>query len=193
MAAAPAGSRVLDVATGTGNQALAFARQGYEVTGVDLSDEMLRVARGKDGCGRTTFINADASALPFGDCSFEVAAVSFALHDMPPMREAALGELVRVTVPGGTVMVVDYEIPRDFVHRLFIRYMLARHEERLRALLFPLRPGGSAEEPGRGYRGEASGAEGRGQGPQMRRRGPHSKALPGGYHSSVKHGERLQG
>ena len=129
MAAAPKGSRVLDVATGTGNQALAFAKAGCEVTGIDLSEEMLRVARGKDGCGRTTFIDADASAIPFGDGSFDVSVISFALHDMPaPMRESVLGELVRVTAPGGTIMVVDYEIPQDFVHRLFIRYMLARHE-----------------------------------------------------------------
>jgi demethylmenaquinone methyltransferase/2-methoxy-6-polyprenyl-1,4-benzoquinol methylase len=129
MAAAPRGARVLDAATGTGNQALAFTRQGYEVTGIDLSEEMIRVARGKDGCGLATFLNADVSDLPFPDERFDVVAISFALHDMPgPMREAALGELVRVTSPGGTIMVADYEIPQDFVHRLFIRYMLARHE-----------------------------------------------------------------
>ncbi len=111
---------MLDVATGTGNQALAFARQGYEVTGIDLSDEMLRVARGKDGCGKTTFIDADASAIPFGDGSFDVSVISFALHDMPaPMREAALGELVRVTVTGGTIMVVDYEIPQELRAQAF--------------------------------------------------------------------------
>jgi ubiquinone/menaquinone biosynthesis C-methylase UbiE len=129
MAAAAGGSRVLDAATGTGNQALAFARRGYEVTGIDLSQEMIRVARGKDGRGRVTFLHADASAMPFEDGSFDVSVISFALHDMPgPMREAVLREMARVTAPGGTVMIVDYEIPRDLVHRLFIRYMLARHE-----------------------------------------------------------------
>ena len=129
MAAAPRSARVLDAATGTGNQALAFARKGHEVTGIDLSEEMIRVARGKDGSGRATFLNADASAMPFEDGSFDVSVISFALHDMPgPMREAVLGELVRVTSPGGTIMVVDYEIPRDFIHKLFIRFMLWRYE-----------------------------------------------------------------
>jgi demethylmenaquinone methyltransferase/2-methoxy-6-polyprenyl-1,4-benzoquinol methylase len=129
MAAAPRGARVLDAATGTGNQALAFARLGYEVTGIDLSEEMIRVARGKDGCGRTSFLNADASAMPFPDNGFDVSVISFALHDMPGfMRKAVLEELVRVTVSGGTIMVVDYEIPHDFIHRLFIRFMLSRYE-----------------------------------------------------------------
>ncbi len=129
MAAAPPGARVLDAATGTGSQALAFARQGCEVTGIDLSGEMLRIARGKDGCGKATFIAGDVSDLPFPDGSFDVSAISFALHDMPAgMREATLGELARVTSPGGVVMVVDYDMPRGLVRKIFIRYMLARHE-----------------------------------------------------------------
>jgi ubiquinone/menaquinone biosynthesis C-methylase UbiE len=129
MAAAPRGARVLDAATGTGSQALAFAVSGCQVTGIDLSEEMIAIARGKDGFGRTSFINADASDMPFPDGSFDVSVISFALHDMPgPMREAALGELVRVTVPGGTVMIVDYEIPRGVIHKLFIRLMLSRYE-----------------------------------------------------------------
>lgn len=129
MAAAPRGARVLDAATGTGSQALAFARAGYEVTGIDLSAEMIRIARGKDGRGKAAFLVADASAMPFEDASFDVSVISFALHDMPaPMREAALKELLRVTTPGGVIVIVDYEIPRDLLHGLFIRYMLARHE-----------------------------------------------------------------
>jgi ubiquinone/menaquinone biosynthesis C-methylase UbiE len=129
MAAAPRGTRVLDAATGTGNQALVFARSGCEVTGIDLSEEMIRIASAKNGGGRTTFLNADASDMPFTDGSFDLSAISFALHDMPsPIREAVLGELVRVTAPGGTIMVVDYEIPHDLIHRLFIRLMLSRYE-----------------------------------------------------------------
>lgn len=129
MAGAPRGARVLEAATGTGNQALAFARAGCEVTAIDLSAEMLRIARGKNAREDVVFLNADASDMPFEDAGFDVSVISFALHDMPgPMREAALKELVRVTSPGGVVMVVDYEMPRGLVRRLFIRYMLARHE-----------------------------------------------------------------
>jgi ubiquinone/menaquinone biosynthesis C-methylase UbiE len=129
MASVPPSARVLDAATGTGNQALAFARSGCEVTGIDLSEEMIRMARSKDGCGRASFLNADASDIPFPDDSFDVSVISFALHDMPgPMRETVLEEMVRVTVLGGTIMIVDYEIPHDLIHKLFIRFMLSRYE-----------------------------------------------------------------
>ncbi len=129
MAAAARGARVLDVATGTGSQALAFASAGCEATGIDLSEEMIALARSKDGCGRVSFLSADASDMPFEDGSFDVSVISFALHDMPgPMREKVLEELVRVTTPGGTIMIVDYEIPQDIIHKLFIRFMLSRYE-----------------------------------------------------------------
>jgi demethylmenaquinone methyltransferase/2-methoxy-6-polyprenyl-1,4-benzoquinol methylase len=126
MAAPPQGARVLDAATGTGNQALAFARQGCKVTGIDLSEEMIKVARGKDSHGMTVFLVADASAMPFPDDSFDISVISFALHDMPgSMRAKVLEEMVRVTIPGGIIIIVDYEIPRGFMHKLFIRLMLA--------------------------------------------------------------------
>lgn len=125
MAAAPSGARVLDVATGTGSLALAFARRGYRVVGLDLSTEMLRVARSKHRGSGTAFLEADASVMPFDEGSFEVSSISFALHDMPePMRDAVLAEMFRVTRRGGVMMVVDYEIPGDLIHRLFVRFML---------------------------------------------------------------------
>ncbi len=107
------GVRILDVATGTGEQAKAFARRGAEVVGVDLSPAMLRVARRTGPLANLTFQEADATALPFPDASFDVASVSFALHEMPAsVRERVVREIARVTRPGGTVAVVDYGLPR---------------------------------------------------------------------------------
>jgi demethylmenaquinone methyltransferase/2-methoxy-6-polyprenyl-1,4-benzoquinol methylase len=106
------GARVLDVATGTGQQAFAFAEKAYEVLGVDLSEAMLRVARRKNRFPSLTFQWADASALPFEDASFDASCVSFALHEMPAsVRGRVVGEMARVTKPGGAFIMVDYGLP----------------------------------------------------------------------------------
>lgn len=78
-----ASSTVLDVATGTGQQALAFARRGYDVTGVDLTESMLGIARKHNKNGLVKFEAADATHLRFKPKSFDLTCVSFALHDMP--------------------------------------------------------------------------------------------------------------
>lgn len=108
------GSAILDIATGTGAQALAFGERGYSVTGVDFSEAMLEVAQKKNRHAHVKFKSGDATDLPFGNDRFAVSTVSFALHDMPlSIREKALREMVRVTKPHGTLMIVDYGLPRN--------------------------------------------------------------------------------
>jgi ubiquinone/menaquinone biosynthesis C-methylase UbiE len=110
------GSKVLDVATGTGAQALAFAQAGCDVTGVDLSEAMLRRARQKPALSTVKFQFADAAALPFDEASFDATCVSFALHEMPrSIRERVMSEMARVTRRGGAVIVVEYGLPRNRV------------------------------------------------------------------------------
>jgi demethylmenaquinone methyltransferase/2-methoxy-6-polyprenyl-1,4-benzoquinol methylase len=107
-------SRVLDVATGTGEQAFAFAAKAGEVVGIDLSEEMLRVARRKNRFLNVSFRHADATRLPFDDKSFDVACASFALHEMPPrVRERVLREMARVTKTDGAIVIVDYALPKN--------------------------------------------------------------------------------
>ena len=109
-------SRLLDVATGTGAQAFAFAEKVREVVGIDLSEEMLRVARRKNRFPNVKFQQGDAAHFPFGDASFDASCVSFALHEMPlSIRQQVIREMARVTKPGGTVIVVDYGLPRNRV------------------------------------------------------------------------------
>jgi ubiquinone/menaquinone biosynthesis C-methylase UbiE len=111
-------SQVVDVATGTGEQARAFATNCKQVVGVDLSDAMLRVARAKSPLPGLTYVQADATSLPFDDGSFDVASISFALHEMPAtIRAATLAEMLRVTKPGGIVVVVDWGLPQGFLAR----------------------------------------------------------------------------
>ena len=128
-AKASKGSRILDVATGTGEQALAFARRSYEVVGVDLSEDMLRVAKRKNRFGNARFELADATSLPFEDGSFEATCISFALHDMPlSTREKVLKEMVRVTKPKGMVVIVDYGLPKGKVGKFLVYHFVKLYE-----------------------------------------------------------------
>jgi ubiquinone/menaquinone biosynthesis C-methylase UbiE len=121
LAGIEARSRVLDVATGTGAQARAFAAVAREVVGIDLSAAMLRVASRKHRLPNLQLERADATALPFADGSFDAACISFALHEMPPsVRERVLREMTRVTKRGGTLVVVDYALPRSAVARTIV-------------------------------------------------------------------------
>ena len=123
------GSKILDVATGTGKQAFAFAEKGYDVTGIDLSEAMLKVANKKNRYKNVNFQVADATNLPFEDHSFDVASVSFALHDMPlTIREKVLKEMVRVTKPEGMIVIVDYALPRNRIGRFLIYHFVRLYE-----------------------------------------------------------------
>lgn len=124
-------SKVLDVATGTGKQAFAFARRGLDVTGLDLSEGMLEVAWGKNRYLNARFLLGDATDLPFDNSTFDIATVSFALHDMPPeVREGLLDEMVRVTRRDGTIVVVDYDLPRNKAMRFITYNFIKLYESR---------------------------------------------------------------
>jgi len=117
-AAAP-GMRVLDCATGTGDLALAFKQTvgpTGRVVGTDFNADMLSFApakaraRGLD----VEFEVADAMDLPYADATFDVASISFGIRNVDdPVR--ALGEMARVVVPGGRVVILEFGQPRGLV------------------------------------------------------------------------------
>jgi ubiquinone/menaquinone biosynthesis C-methylase UbiE len=102
-----AGERVLDVACGTGNTALAVRARGAEVTGLDLTPELLAVAHGREAAEGLSGINwqeGDAENMPFEDGSFDVVVSSCGLMFAPDQRRVA-DEVARVTKPGGRVAI----------------------------------------------------------------------------------------
>jgi demethylmenaquinone methyltransferase/2-methoxy-6-polyprenyl-1,4-benzoquinol methylase len=110
------GANALDVCCGTGDLAIALARvvgRGGQVTGLDFSSEMLERARRKhrqDGAAEITWVQGDATAMPFADNSFSAVTIGFGLRNLPD-PEAGLRELARVVRPGGKVVVLEITQP----------------------------------------------------------------------------------
>ncbi len=128
-----ANAHVLDVATGTGDVAIAVARAypDARVTGIDPSPGMLEVARRKLGelSGRIELVTGDAQALPFPDGAFDGVIIAFGIRNVPD-RPRALAEMARVTRAGGRVVVLELSEPepglvgsmaRLHVHRIVPR------------------------------------------------------------------------
>jgi SAM-dependent methyltransferase len=114
-----AGERVLDVATGSGNAALAAARRFCQVTGIDYVPALLDRARQRaqaEGL-EVTFQEGDAEALPFPDNSFD-AVLSACGAMFAPDQERTAGELLRVLRPGGRIGMVNWT-PDSYVGALF--------------------------------------------------------------------------
>src|SRR3990167_10561890 len=80
----PKGSKILDMACGTGAQSIAFAKKGFSVVGVDLSPDMLMRAKNKIRDEYDiNFVCRDASEVEYPDSFFDLSSISFGLHDMP--------------------------------------------------------------------------------------------------------------
>jgi demethylmenaquinone methyltransferase/2-methoxy-6-polyprenyl-1,4-benzoquinol methylase len=111
------GMRALDLATGTGDLAIATARahEGVEVVGVDPSSKMLSIgrdkvrARGLDG--RVTLREGDAQRIEEDDASFDAISIAFGIRNVPD-RDRALREMVRVGKPGARVAILELGEPR---------------------------------------------------------------------------------
>jgi demethylmenaquinone methyltransferase / 2-methoxy-6-polyprenyl-1,4-benzoquinol methylase len=110
------GGRALDVATGTGDLALALARRVApegEVVACDFSERMLALGRRKAAAAGAPvrFEPANALELPYADDSFDAASVGFGARNFADL-ERGLGEMARVVRPGGRVVVLEITVPR---------------------------------------------------------------------------------
>ncbi len=119
--------RLLDIATGTGDLALAVKRAlpEAEVLGTDFCRPMLDVAVRR---GLSNVLEADAMHLPLPDASFDVATVAFGLRNMADYA-AALREFRRVLRPGGHLLVLDFSMPEGILaapYRVYLHRILPK-------------------------------------------------------------------
>jgi demethylmenaquinone methyltransferase / 2-methoxy-6-polyprenyl-1,4-benzoquinol methylase len=126
MLAAAHPRRILDVATGTGDVAIALTKLNPEqITGIDISDKMLEIARGKiTGKGLQKIISFkqnDAERIPFSDGSFDAVTVAFGVRNYEDLRKG-LSEMKRVLRPGGMMLILEFSHPSATPLKQFYRF-----------------------------------------------------------------------
>ena len=123
MAGVQPGDHVLDCACGTGDLTMAFARtQAARVVGSDFTQQMLDIAGTKQpqlgtASAKVTYEQADATSLPYDDDSFDVLSIAFGIRNVNDPAKA-LGEFFRVLKPGGRLIVLEFDTPRNPLIRL---------------------------------------------------------------------------
>lgn len=110
----PVGKSVLDVGTGTGSLALDLSKTAKKVIGIDLSSEMLEIAKKKNKKNNLTFLLMDASNMSYFDEEFDIVTISLGLHDMPlEIRTLVLKEVKRVLKSNGKLFILEYDLPKN--------------------------------------------------------------------------------
>ncbi|SEB47521.1 demethylmenaquinone methyltransferase / 2-methoxy-6-polyprenyl-1,4-benzoquinol methylase [Paramicrobacterium humi] len=105
------GERILDLAAGTGTSSASLARSGAFVVAADFSPGMIAVGRRRyAGVPNIEFVEADATALPFEDDEFDAVTISFGLRNVVDPQKA-LTEMLRVTRPGGRIVICEFSTP----------------------------------------------------------------------------------
>lgn len=116
---------VLDVATGTGDQAIALVKAGVpKVIGVDISEQMLAEGRkkvtSKNFSDKITLVYGDSENLQFPDCSFDAVSVTFGVRNFEHL-EKGLSEIYRVLRPGGQAFILEFSMPKNPVVKWLYR------------------------------------------------------------------------
>jgi demethylmenaquinone methyltransferase/2-methoxy-6-polyprenyl-1,4-benzoquinol methylase len=117
------GRRVLDLACGTGDLALAAASHGADVTGLDLTPGMIALARRKAPAAGVHFLVGDMMALPFAAAAFDVVTTGYGLRNVPVL-ETSIAEIHRVLAPGGLLLSLDFNRPASAALRaVYLGYL----------------------------------------------------------------------
>jgi len=131
------GERALDLCCGTGDLTLALAKSGADVTGLDFSEAMLRVANEKlarfdpipalppaqNAKPKIEFIRGDALKIPFPNNSFDILTIGYGLRNLADL-EAGLREMWRVAKPGGRLVALEFGKPANSAWRaIYFNYL----------------------------------------------------------------------
>ncbi len=120
---AAAGTRALDLACGTGDIAALMAARGATVTGLDITIDMLKLARAKPGGAAIRWIAGDMTALPLTTGSVDVITTGYGLRNVPDLPRA-LSEAHRVLADGGCLASLDFNRPASrAVRAVYLGYL----------------------------------------------------------------------
>ena len=120
------GERILDLAAGTASSSASLAASGAQVVAADFSPGMLAEGRRRHGhLHNITFVEADATDLPFGDEEFDAVTMSYGLRNVQEPKQA-LRELLRVTKPGGRMVINEFSTPPNALFRSLYRFYNAQ-------------------------------------------------------------------
>ena len=126
------GSRILDVATGTGDVALEIARTtppSVKITGADFCKEMVDLGQIKTAqspyAGRIDFTVAPCEDLPFPDETFDSITIAFGIRNVVD-RKLGLAEMWRVLRPGGRMIILEFSTPRSQLFRQIYYFYFRR-------------------------------------------------------------------
>lgn len=120
------GERILDLAAGTASSSASLAMSGAEVVAADFSPGMLAEGKRRHGhLKNLSFVEADAMNLPFADDEFDAVTMSYGLRNVQQPKKA-LAELLRVTKPGGRLVVNEFSTPPGKVFRGLYRFYNAQ-------------------------------------------------------------------
>ena len=119
---------VLDLCTGTGDQAYAILRKSphAKITGIDAAKPMLAIGKQKDRKSQVAFLQASALLLPFQDGTFDACFCAFGLRNLSDLPEA-LKETRRVLKPGGLLIVLEFFKPTGWFDRVFYHFFAPRY------------------------------------------------------------------
>lgn len=126
--------RILDCATGTGDQIIALFEKKPDIAsivGIDLAEDMIRLGKEKIAtkpyAKKVEFVTADALHIPYPDNHFDCVTISFGIRNVTDIM-AAFKEFRRVLKPGGRVLILEGTIPRKkwlrSLHLFYLRYFL---------------------------------------------------------------------
>ncbi|MDR6939287.1 class I SAM-dependent methyltransferase [Arcanobacterium hippocoleae] len=117
------GMKILDIAAGTGSSTAQYAAAGADVIGCDFSAGMIEEGRRRHP--QLKFVTGDATDLDFADNSFDATTISYGIRNVSDPRKA-LSEMLRVTKPGGKLVVCEFSRPVNQYFFALYKFFLHR-------------------------------------------------------------------